>query len=128
MIEQFYIDKPEYIGTKTHPVTKTQCQAYKTKEGEELYFSMATVHFETNPHRPLPNIGDRIYNNCNGLGWAIVKGYSRAGEWLGLMTEFVSPPAFYLKNVKEAQKRPNAPEWSKQGIGITFGLDIDFVR
>lgn len=63
-----------------------------------------------------PAIGTKIRISMNGIGPAIVRGYFVECGWLGLLTEVLSPPDWWVRqNVKPGQPAP---------LGHVFGVEF----
>lgn len=117
--EKFFIEKPEATGTRVAaPFDKNKRRtvpAYRTSDGRLLKWSAEFA---------LPEIGQRVYINMNGIGWAKVKGYFEADGWLGVMTLAENPPEWLRKQNERDAKDERKPGWSKAGIGCEFGTEI----
>jgi len=63
-----------------------------------------------------PAIGTKIRISMNGIGPAIVRGYFVEYGWLGLLTEVLSPPDWWVRqNVKPGKPAP---------LGHVFGVEF----
>jgi hypothetical protein len=63
-----------------------------------------------------PAIGTKIRITMNGIGPAIVRGYFVEYGWLGLLTEVLSPPDWWIKQNRE----PGKPD----PLGHVFGVEF----
>lgn len=63
-----------------------------------------------------PAVGTKILISMNGIGPAIVRGYFVECGWLGVLTEVLSPPDWWVKqNVKPGKPQP---------LSHAFGVEI----
>jgi hypothetical protein len=65
-----------------------------------------------------PAVGDKVRISMNGIGPAIVRGYFVEYGWLGVLTEVLNPPKWWVEqNVKPGKPAP---------LGHAFGVEIKY--
>lgn len=109
--ERFFILTP----TPTDRTGKDGHAVYLDAEGKEMLWSAKF---------PIPAIGQRIYINMNGIGWAVVKGYFESCGYVGVMTLPTRPPKYLRDQNKADRKDLSKPQWYRDGIGCEFGSEI----
>lgn len=85
--------------------------SYQPKDGEE-----APQAIKWSGDTPPPPIGSRIVLTINSIGPAIVRGYFVEYGWLGVLTEVLDPPAWWIEQNCEKGK-----PWP---MGHAFGTEI----
>ena len=73
----------------------------------------ADAPFRWSNTKPVPDIGDAVKANINGLGTGVVTGYFTLHGYVGILVRLDNPPDWYVK-----QNEGNKP-------GELYGAEID---
>lgn len=81
---------------------------------------MAIEHMKWSGKGHIPAIGTEVNVRLNGLGRAVVKGHFVEHGWVGLLVDFLDPPAWWLK-----QNASEIADANGQLLGHVFGAEIE---
>lgn len=89
-----------------------------------LYLDASNREMRWSGRMPIPPIGAIVNVTMNGIGPSRVEGFFESCGFVGLMIKPQKPPKYYRQNTADAKRKPNAPNWQKEGIGCVFGNEL----